>query len=168
MNRNTSSAVDYDIFEDVRLARVQREKELEQIRQQKLQKQAKLSAKNRMRTICTILVVFAVACTVLHRNAVIIQSVSKINALMGDLDDAKSENIKNELALEKSVDLTYIEEVATRKLGMKRPDKFQTVYVDVTQSNYAEVMNASNNDENFHGAFSVIRQGALNVLEYLQ
>ena len=50
---------------------------------------------------------------------------------------------------------------------MKRPDKHQTVYVDVTQKNYAEVKNSAA-DKTLGGTFSVIKQKVINVLEYLQ
>jgi len=162
LNNRTSSAENFDIFEDIRIVREQKNRELEAKKRQIMQEKAKIRAKMRMKSICAIVVVFALACTVLYRNAVIIQSSSNVTKLQGQLEDIKSENVKKELALEKSVDLTYVEEVATRKLGMKRPDKFQTVYVDVKQNNYAEVKNAVKNDNKFTGTFSVINYDILN------
>lgn len=166
---NSSSAVDYDIFEEIRLEKEKKDRELAEKRQKIMMEKARKNAANKVKVICAVLVIFAISCTVLYRNVSIIQAASKVNALTGELEDLKSINTKKELSLEQSLDLKYVEEVATRKLGMKRPDKFQTVYIDVTQSNYAEVAsNAAGEKENFHGAFSVIKQGAVNVLEYLQ
>lgn len=168
LNRNTSSAVEYDIFEDIRTARIQKDKEREDKRRQLEKQKEAYYKKLRNRLVCAIMVVFAIACTILYRNTMIIQAVSTVDALTSQLNDIKNTNTKRELQLERSLDLNYVEEVATRKLGMKRPDKFQTVYVDVTQDNYAEVMMPSSVDNSFHGAFSVITDGMSNVLEYLQ
>ena len=49
--------------------------------------------------------------------------------------------------LDHSIDLATIEEEATTRLGMKRPEKYQTVYVnvsreDVTEKTVGEVENA--------------------------
>ncbi len=167
VNNNLNSE-SFDIFEDIRIAREQRERELNEKKQKIMREKALLKAKLRRRMFSFIAVVFVIACAVLYRNAVIIQSATQIDTLSKQLEDIKSENVKNELALEKSVDLSYVEEVATRKLGMKRPDKFQTVYVDVTQNNYAEVMNLKNRDNRFYGTFSVIMPtNVSNIVEYL-
>jgi cell division protein FtsL len=166
VNNNTNPE-NFDIFEDIRVAREQRERKLNEKKQKIMREKAILRAKLRKRMFCFIACVFMVACAVLYRNAVIIQSTTKIDTLSKQLEYVRSENVKNELALEKSVDLSYVEEVATRKLGMKRPDKFQTVYVDVTQNNYAEVMNLKNKDNRFYGTFSVITPNVSNIVEYL-
>ena len=168
MNNNTSSAFDFDIFEDIRISKEKADREREEKKRQIMREKAKRNARNRRKLVVVIAVVFAIACTILYRNTIIIQSASTVDTLTNELNEIKNSNTKRELALEQSLDLTYVEEVATRKLGMKRPDKFQTVYIDVTQNNYAEVMMPSNEDQGFKGAFSVINQGVTNVLEYLQ
>ena len=162
MDNRASSAENFDIFEDIRIIREQKNKELEAKKTKIMQEKAKIKAKMRAKTIFAFIIVFALACTVLYRNALIIQLNSDVTKLQDQLEDIKSENVKKELALEKSVDLTYVEEVATRKLGMKRPDKFQTVYVDVTQNNYAELKNTEKKDNKFYGTFSVINYDILN------
>ena len=167
MINNNSTSESFDIFEDIRIARAQREREIYEKKQKIMREKAIVRAKMRKRMFAFIAVVFFIACAVLYRNAIIIQSTTEIGTLSNRLEDLRSENVKNELALEKSVDLSYVEEVATRKLGMKRPDKFQTVYVDVTQNNYAEVMNLKNKDTRFYGTFSVIAANASNIMEYL-
>ncbi len=125
------------------------------------------SAKLRMRTIAAILAVFAVACTILYRNVAIIEASTEAQQLEEKLTTLQAANTKLNYELKKEVDLKKVEEIATTKLGMKRPDKHQTVYVDVTQKNYAEVKN-STADKTLSGTFSVIKQKVINVLEYLQ
>jgi hypothetical protein len=41
--------------------------------------------------------------------------------------------------LEQSVDLTEIEKEATNRLGMQRPEKYQTIYVNVKQDDVTEM-----------------------------
>lgn len=125
------------------------------------------SAKARLKTIASILLVFAVACTILYRNVIIIESSTEAQQLEEKLTTLQAANTKLNYELKKEVDLKKVEEIATTKLGMKRPDKHQTVYVDVTQKNYAEVKNSAA-DKTLGGTFSVIKQKVINVLEYLQ
>ena len=165
---NGSSAVNYDFYENIRLERERKEKELIEKKNRIMKEREKKKSLKRARLVVTVLAVFAIACTVLFRNVSIIRAASSVNALTGELEDLKSMNTKKELSLEESLNLNYVEEVATRKLGMKKADNFQTVYIDVMQNDYAEVAQKSTSNETFHGAYSVIKQGAANVLEYLR
>lgn len=125
------------------------------------------NAKSKLKTIASILLVFAIACTILYRNVIIIESSTESQQLDERLTTLRAANTKLNYELKKEVDLKKVEEIATTKLGMKRPDKHQTVYVDVTQKNYAEVKN-STAEKSLGGTFSVIKQKVINVLEYLQ
>ncbi len=129
---------------------------------------ARRKAKRRMQVVGLLAAAFAVACIILYRNVVIIEASSEVAALSSRLEEVKSANTKKSLALEQSLDLKKVEDIAVNELGMKRPDKYQTVYVDVTQNDYAEVAAKEEPAKPFQGVFSVIRQGVINILEYLQ
>lgn len=159
---NGSSAYKYDNYE---IESYYNKKALndERIKKERL----KLKMKARVRAVGIILLIFALACTILYRNVVIIESATEAQNLENKLTSLQATNTKLDYELKKEVDLKKIEELATTKLGMKRPDKNQTVYVDVTQKNYAELSTKPVKDE-FSGTYSVIKQNIINVLEYLQ
>lgn len=95
----------------------------------------------RVKLMSCLAVIFAVACAVLYGNARIIQASSQVSELQAELEQVKEDNNQKMLDLEKSLDLKKVEEIATTQLGMKRPEKYQIVYVDVQQSDYGEVTN---------------------------
>lgn len=110
-------------------------------------------------------VVFAVACGVLYGNARIIQASSRVSELQAELEQAKEDNNQKMLDLEKSLDLKKVEEIATTQLGMKRPEKYQIVYVDVQQSNYGEVAK-QDSPAPVQSTFGAIRQSISAFLAY--
>ncbi len=159
---NGSSAYKYDNYE------IESYYNKKAINDERIKKErARMKAKSRMRAIGIIFLVFALALTILYRNVVIIESATQVQNLEKELTSLQATNTKLDYELKKEVDLKNIEEIATTKLGMKRPDKNQTVYVDVTQKNYAE-LNSKPKADDFNGTYSVIKQGIINVLEYLQ
>lgn len=159
---NGSSAYKYDNYE------IESYYNKKAINDQRIKKERiRQKARARVRAIGIILLVFALSCTILYRNVVIIESATEMQNLQDKLTLLQATNTKLDYELKKEVDLKKIEEIATTKLGMKRPDKNQTVYVDVTQKNYAELNNQPTSKD-FNGTYSVIKQGVINVLEYLQ
>lgn len=93
----------------------------------------------RLRLCATFALVFAVAFGILFANAVVIEKASAVNDMQNQLSELTEENNQMRMDIEKNLDLSKIEEIAINELGMKRPDKYQVVYVNVEQSNYAEV-----------------------------
>ena len=73
---------------------------------------------------------------------------SEIAALENQLAEQEAITSQKAFDLDNSIDLATIEEEATTRLGMQRPEKYQTVYVnvdreDVTEKTVGEVENAS-------------------------
>jgi len=133
---------------------------------QKAQARAR-ALKRRMRMFVSLIAVFATACTILYGNVIIIQTSSKAERLQEELAAITNANNQKMLDLERSVDLKKVEEIAINELGMMRPEKYQTVYVDVTQTNYAEVSEAPQTDNpGVAGTFGVIRKSIANLLAY--
>lgn len=63
------------------------------------------------------------------------QEVASLQRQLGELESATSQMVFD---LEQSVDLAEIEKEATTRLGMQRPEKYQTIYVNVRQSDMTE------------------------------
>ena len=71
---------------------------------------------------------------------------------------AESSLLASQIAVEQNTDLNQIEAYAKQKLGMQKPDKNQTIYVDTSKdSSTVEI----NNDTNF---FEKIKNSITNFL----
>ncbi len=124
--------------------------------------------KNQRKVLSIITIAFILAFTVLYRNALIIQKSDTTDKLQAELTHLQSQNAQTEMKLKEKVNLQYVEEMATTKLGMKRPDKYQTVYVNVVQNDYAEISEEYKTKNYYKGALSTVNRGSFNLLEYLK
>lgn len=131
----------------------------------KQRRQRKRRFIKRIKLMACLSVVFAIACGVLYGNARIIQASSHVSELQAELKKVTEDNTQKLLELEKSLDLKKVEEIATKELGMKRPDKYQIVYVDVQQNDYGEVTQTEKSDS-VQGTFGAIRQSISAFLAY--
>ena len=147
--------LEYDSQEQ--LAEVNKRVKQRQLRKRKFFKRVKLMG--------CLAVVFVVACGVLYGNARIIQASSRVSELQAELEKITENNTQKLLDLEKSLDLKKVEEIAINELGMKRPEKYQIVYVDVQQSDYGEVTQTEKS-EPVRGTFGAIRQSISAFLAY--
>ena len=140
-----------------------------QERERQLYKRRKIF-KARVRLIACMILVFTIASVMLYRNAVIINTLSEVNALKSQLQDAKDTNAKKNVEIENKLDLAKVEEIAERELGLRRIEKYQTIYVAVEQEDYAEVQVKEEvaEEKSFKPNFSVIMSGMRNFLGYLQ
>ena len=96
------------------------------------------------------------------------QQVASLKSQLTTLESATSQMVFD---LEQSVDLTKIEKEATTRLGMQRPEKYQTIYVknmnykhwkkdDMTEKTAGEV-------EGFgHGIVSVLKKIGGNIVQF--
>lgn len=101
---------------------------------------AKAKAKNLNVVVALfyIVLIFAVAFCLVGREVSLYEKSSEINRLENKLEQAKSETKQARVAAEKAVNLKTIEETATTKFAMSRPEKSQTVYINIRQDDYAE------------------------------
>lgn len=113
---------------------------IEKRKQVRINKKAAFAKQIKMGVFC--LCVFAVCLSILFTNALIIEKASTVNDMQNQLNMLTEENNHAKLEIEKNLDLKKIEDIAIGELGMKRPDKYQIVYVNVEQNDYAEVVKA--------------------------
>lgn len=59
----------------------------------------------------------------------------KSQSLASDLTKAESALVTSQIDVEQNTDLNEIEAYAKQKLGMQKPDKNQTIYVDTSKTN---------------------------------
>lgn len=63
----------------------------------------------------------------------------EVASLTKQLEQKRSYTTQKIFEMEQSVDLTEVENIATTKLGMQRPEKHQIVYVNVKQNDKTDV-----------------------------
>ena len=140
-----------------------------QDKERKLHKKRQLF-KARVRLLACMMGIFVLASCMLYRNAVIINTLSEVNELKEELRIAKDANAKKNVELENKLDLAKVEEIAESEFGLRRIEKYQTVYVAVEQEDFVELPEGKEikKEKTFKPNFSVIMSGMRNVLGYLQ
>lgn len=119
-----------------------------------------------VRTCIALVSVFAIAISLLFTNAVIIEKSSAVNDMQKQLTELTEANNQTVLDIERNLDLKKIEDIAINELGMKRPDKYQIVYVNVEQNDYAEV-NKTESDTGYTSTFGAIGTRIDQFMEYI-
>ncbi len=109
------------------------------------------------------LLVLACALLLLFRGAIIAEQSRQISLLNNELEATHAEVVKSELALNKEINLSYIEEYASTQLGMVRPSSSQEVYITIRQDDQSEVLTGGEET----GFFATVGNQIVQVLEYL-
>ncbi len=104
-------------------------------------------------------VAVCMAFALLLNNSARLEKNAKIEELKGQLETVNAQTVAGQFEIERNMDLRKIEEEATTRLGMQRPTKAQTVYVDMGNCDYAETAEKTETKN----IFSAL---ADNVLEY--
>ncbi len=91
-----------------------------------------------MRRICAIVVVALSAGFMISQFVTVNENAQAIASLQKQLTEMESATSQMVFDMEQSVDLAEIEKEATTRLGMQRPEKYQTVYVNVKQDDMTE------------------------------
>ncbi len=92
----------------------------------------------RLAVVFSILFVAVAAFAVLCRGVMITESTNRIEKKRKELSDMVSTNQRMEMEIEHSLDLKTVEDAATGRLGMRQPEKYQTVYVNLDQVDHVE------------------------------
>ncbi|MBE7026397.1 MAG: hypothetical protein E7410_02355 [Ruminococcaceae bacterium] len=83
-------------------------------------------------------IIFAVAFCLVSREVSLYEKSSQINRLENRLEQAQSETKQAQIAAERVIDLNKLEEAAATKFAMSRPERTQTVYINIQKSDYVE------------------------------
>lgn len=101
-------------------------------------KQMHSRSKN-LRRMCAIVVLAFSAGFMISKFVTVHETQQEIASLQKSLTALESVTSQQIFDLEQSVDLTELEKEATNRLGMKRPEKYQTIYVNVKQDDITEM-----------------------------
>ncbi len=91
-----------------------------------------------MRRICAVVVIALSAGFMISQFVTVNETQQEIASLQKELSGIESATSQMIFDMEQSVDLAEVEKEATTRLGMQRPEKYQTIYVNVKQDDMTE------------------------------
>ena len=101
---------------------------------------AQAIARKRQKTIIICAVIFALcAGFMMSRNVAVYESGKLVAQKQKELNTLKEYSSQKSFELDKSIDIESVEKYAKTKLGMVRPEKYQTVYVNIKQDDVTEI-----------------------------
>lgn len=98
-----------------------------------------LNRSKNIRRMCAIVILAFSAGFMISKFVTVHETQQQIASLERDLSEIESTTSQQIFDLEQSVDLTEIEQEATTRLGMQRPEKYQMIYVNVKQDDVTEM-----------------------------
>lgn len=112
------------------------------VKEQQRQKRAKAKAervKIHRAVVCCISIFALCAGFMISRNVTAYESKRNVAKLQKELNGLKEYSSQKAFELDKSIDREEIEREARTRLNMVRPEKYQTVYVNIKQDDVTEV-----------------------------
>ncbi|MCI1959835.1 MAG: hypothetical protein LKJ25_09480 [Clostridia bacterium] len=159
----TSNAYDYNY--DDRKEFIEKERE-ERRAEAILKRAAKI---HRMKLFVSVVVVFVGSLATMSSYATVAKQ-RVINEKEADsLNSLKNANDTLQGQISDSADLAYIEKEAKGKLGMREPQSYQIVYIDVPKQSYTVQYNDNkkmqNDDFNLKKFAHIFKESVLNILK---
>lgn len=101
-------------------------------------KSTKPQPKNRYASFLRLAIVALFAFLVLARGVALTDKANRLNEMKKELAQLQAQNQKTQMDIEKALDLNRIEQIASQKLNMRRPEKYQIVYINLDRVDYVE------------------------------
>ena len=120
--------------------------------------------KLKKKAIATLVIVAAILAVVMIREARIDQLCGQISNIEDDIYDLNAMITEREMHLSYQLDMNNIDEIAVSRLGMKKPDASQYIYIDVQKNVGGEIL-MKDNAAGY--GFSAFMNKAKILLEYL-
>ena len=105
-------------------------------KRQGISKKEKVKRRNQLFSVFAI---FALLLTISYRNSLITEEFNSIQNLKSDLANIEKTNKQLEVAIEGSLNLNKIEQIATEQLGMQKQTVEQTIYTELPKKDFVEV-----------------------------
>lgn len=122
---------------------------------------------NKGKVMLSIAISLAIAFTILWRYTMIIEANNQVKNLQDELSRLERITEQVKVELDSSIDLERIERIAREELGMRRPENYQIVYVDINTSDYAQVLGNTPKPNTTHNLLAIIFNRINKVLAYL-
>lgn len=98
----------------------------------------KAKSKNFTPIVCALVLSLA-AYYMISKNVELYETNQNIKALQNDLTELETYTSQRIFELEQSVDLATVEEIASTKLNMQRPEQYQIEYVSIDRDDVTEI-----------------------------
>lgn len=98
----------------------------------------KAELKSHIKAIIYVFCIFAALFVISYRNSLINESFNNNENLKTQLSAIQKENEQLKVSLENNMNLTNIEKLAEKKLGMQKLDNSQKVYISLDKKDYVE------------------------------
>ena len=112
-------------------------------REEERKKAARLKAREQKRMnfflVCSIILLSLAAYFMISKNVQLHETTDKIRALENELAMLESNSSQRIYELEQCVDLDVVEQIATTRLNMQRPEKYQIVYLNVKSDDVTDI-----------------------------
>lgn len=105
------------------------------------------------KAIRSLIIVAAILGVIMVENARIDQLCGEVSAKSKELDNLQAVVTEKEMYLSGALDLNMVEDIATSRLGMKKPDQAQYVYVQLNSSDTGEVLSKPDGENKGFTAF---------------
>lgn len=107
--------------------------------QNKSSKKKNLHERNRaIKYIAAIAVLSLSAGYMISTFVTVNETKAQVAQLSSELADVQAQTSQKTFDLDHAIDLSEVEEIATTRLGMQRPEKYQMVYVNVSRDDTVE------------------------------
>ena len=94
--------------------------------------------KQKARLVLYVAVAFTVLLGICYRNSLIGEKFNKKEQLKTELSSIQKENEQLKVNIESNLNLNHVEEMAKEKLGMKKLDNSQKIYINLPKKDYIE------------------------------
>lgn len=164
-NMGYNGAAAYDLYGQQTAVRRQRQDRLPQDRPQ-ARPQTKARPQSAFLTAVELAAAAVVLLLVVFSQMKLYEVTSQVNALQTELTALQEQQVLLRSEYDSSVDLAAIEEIAVSQLGMSRPAGGQTVYVNLSGTDRAEVLTQGRSGL-FSGVTRLVGEAFSNLGEYL-
>ena len=94
--------------------------------------------KPKAKLVLSIGITFSILFAICYQNSLITESFNKKEELKKNLSAIEKENEQLKVNIEKTLNLNNVEQAAKEKLGMKKLDNNQKVYINLPKKDYVE------------------------------
>ena len=137
------------------------------IKQQRLRKK-KAKAKKLVFCMVNLALVFTITLTILFRYVQITELSRENTQAQKEYETLVAKNQNLQMEINSLQDSKTIEEIATSKLNMMRPEKYQIVYIQTPKEDRVELVAQENSEKKSGGFLGAIGTAISNVLAYLK
>ncbi len=111
---------------------------------------------NLLAALVFIAILFSIAICLVTREVNLYEKSNLVNALQQKLEEAETATKQAMVASEQAVDLAMVETNALTKFGMSKPQKHQTIYINVHQGDYVEKTASKQLGEELYTSISAV------------